>query len=71
MDGNRRFARKNKLELMNGHSKGFDKMVEVFLSIFLLFYHPKYFHFVLKIQYLKHYFLCRLLNGVLMPEFAL
>lgn len=29
MDGNRRFARKNNLELMNGHSKGFDKMAEV------------------------------------------
>ena len=44
MDGNRRFARKNKLELMNGHSKGFDKMAEVLypFSYILVFKILKY-----------------------------
>jgi ditrans,polycis-polyprenyl diphosphate synthase len=29
MDGNRRFAKQNKVEKINGHNKGFEKLTEV------------------------------------------
>ena len=34
MDGNRRFARKHGIEKQVGHSKGFEKLAEVFLVFF-------------------------------------
>jgi hypothetical protein len=56
MDGNRRFARKMKVEYQQGHSLGFDKLKEVCLDSSFSCLHRRLF------------FSLRLLNGALISE---
>lgn len=54
MDGNRRFASKNSIEKIQGHTRGFEKLTEVSFFVMIL------------VNYSFYYYnnFCRLSNGV-------